>query len=217
MGDLSAPRLVLASGSASRRQMLTAAGVAVEAIASRIDEAAIKRDLDSGHGGTGEGAEWGREVARVLARAKASDVSTRAPGAVVIGADQTLTLLSDGGDAGSRSFDKPAGFAEAREQLQQLRGRTHVLCSAVAIVCDGAVVWEADDAAHLTMRVFSDAFLDAYLARVGDTVCTSVGAYQLEGLGLQLFETIAGDYFTILGLPLLPLLAELRRRTVITS
>ena len=218
MADPGTSRLILASGSASRQQMLRAAGVAFDVVASTVDEAAIKRDLDSGIGAAGMSIAHGRAVARELARAKALEVSGRERGATVIGADQTLTLLAASGlNRAARAFDKPAGLAHARDQLRQLRGRMHVLCAAVAVVCDGTVVWETDDVAHLTMRTFSDAFLDDYLARAGERVCSSVGAYQLEGLGLQLFETIDGDYFTILGLPLLPLLDQLRQRFFLAS
>ena len=219
MVDRSASRLILASGSASRRQMLTAAGLLFEVVPSSVDEAIVKRDLETRLGVGSTSLEFGRETARVLARAKALDVSAHDPHATIIGADQTLTLLPDGKSArgAGRSFDKPTSLVEARSQLIEMRGRTHVLCSAAALARGGAVISEIDATAHLTMRDFSDAFLDDYLARVGDTVCTSVGAYRLEGPGLQLFAHIAGDYFTILGLPLLPLLDQLRHHGVIAA
>lgn len=219
MGDRPVSRLILASGSASRRQMLTAAGLVFDVVPSAVDEAVAKRDLELRFGVGSASMELGRETARVLARAKALDVSARHPHAVVIGADQTLTLVLDdkSGRDTARSFDKPTSLVEARGQLIDMRGRTHVLCSAAALARNGAIIAQVDATAHLTMRDFSDAFLDDYLARVGDAVCTSVGAYQLEGPGLQLFAHIAGDYFTILGLPLLPLLDQLRHHGVIAA
>lgn len=229
MGEQPAPqlRLILASGSASRRQMLAAAGLRFDVMPSTVDEAAVKRRMHE------DEREWprplglGEAVAKELASAKALDVAAGNPGALVIGADQTLVLIErfDGrrvtGQEGyfevGQSFDKPADIVAARAQLVRMRGKRHVLCSAVALARGGVVVWRHMQHAHLTMRVVSDAFLDDYLSRAGDKVCTSVGAYQLEGLGIQLFEAIEGDYFTILGLPLLPLLAELRRHGVIAA
>ena len=219
MVDRPASRLILASGSASRRQMLTAAGLAFEVAPSGVDEAIVKRDLETRPGVTPASLEFGRETARVLARAKALEVSARHPHATIIGADQTLTrLLDETSPAGAgRSFDKPTSLIDARRQLIEMRGRTHVLCSAAALARDGVIIADVDAAARLTMRTFSDAFLDDYLARVGDAVCASVGAYQLEGPGAQLFADISGDYFTILGLPLLPLLDQLRHHGVIAA
>lgn len=162
---------------------------------SSVDEAALKIGL------------FGQPpfaVATQLAAAKAASVSEAHPDALVIGADQVLDL--DGA-----VFDKPADLPTARDHLRQLRRKTHALHAAVALACGGAIVWRHVESAQLTMRGFSDAFLDAYLVASGDRVLGSVGAYQLEGLGLQLFEAIDGDYTTILGLPMLPLLAELRR------
>ena len=132
-------------------------------------------------------------------------VSTRRRNALVIGADQVLVL--DGA-----LFDKPVDRADAAATLRRLRGRRHELVSAVAVVLDGATIWRHAEAAHLTMRPFSDDFLDAYLDAVGEAAYASVGAYFLEGAGIQLFSEIEGDFFTILGLPLLPLLAFLRER-----
>jgi septum formation protein len=212
MAEPKRPRLILASGSRSRREMLQAAGLDFEAVPSTVDEDAAKRAISAGAQTWSSPVGFAAAVAERLAGEKARDVSARSPGAVVVGADQTLALL--GGESG-KTFDKPSGLAEARNQLGEMRGRTHVLVSAVAVVRDGKVLWSHRDEAHLTMRDFSDAFLDDYLARAGEKVCTSVGAYQLEGLGIQLFESITGDYFTILGMPLLPLLAELRRQGIV--
>jgi septum formation protein len=197
--------LVLASRSPARRRMLEAAGLTFRVERPDVDESAIRSTLaDFDHYG---GAE---RVARVLARAKGEDVSRRLPGALVIGADQVLALDRE-------IFSKPADMAAARQTLRVLSGRTHRLLSAASLAIDGAQVWSHLDIASLTMRKLSDAFIDDYLARAGDKVCTSVGGYELEGLGVQLFERVDGDYFTILGLPLLPLLAELRARGVVAS
>ena len=202
-----APRVILASGSAARRQMLAAAGLSFDVIPSEVDEGALRYELDVElliHDG------FPQQVAQVLAEAKAVDVSRRHPGALVIGADQVLRLAGSNG-----VFTKPCSRTAARTQLRQLSGKTHLLHSAVVLALDGKVVWHELASSAMTMRDVSDAFIDDYLTRASDTVCTSVGAYQLEGLGIQLFEKIEGDYFTILGLPLLPLLAELRRLKVI--
>lgn len=214
MAEPMRPRLVLASGSRSRRDMLQAAGLDFEAVPSTVDEDAAKHEISSGTQSWSSPIGFAAAVAERLAREKAREVSARHRGAVVIGADQTLALL--GAESG-KSYSKPAGIAEARRQLAEMRGRTHVLVSAVAVVRDGKTLWSHRDEAHLTMREFSDAFLDDYLARAGEKVCTSVGAYQLEGLGIQLFESITGDYFTILGMPLLALLGELRRQGVVAT
>jgi septum formation protein len=143
-------------------------------------------------------------VAALLAREKARAVAAQRPGRLVLGADQTLAL-------GSRRFSKPADRAAAGEQLRALRGKTHALHSAVTVMRDGDVLFEFADAARLTMRLFSDNFLEEYLDAAADAVTASVGGYQLEKPGIQLFERIEGDYFTILGLPMLPLLDFLRR------
>lgn len=197
--------LVLASGSRSRRQILEAAGVAFAVDPADVDERAIREALQAD-----ANAVDSADVAEVLARAKAETVSRRRPAALVIGADQILAL-------GNEIFEKPHGLDGARAHLSRLRGCAHQLHCAVALAERGEVVWSHIDTADLTMRAFSPAFLDQYLARAGSIVCESVGAYQLEGLGVQLFERIDGDYFTILGLPLLPLLAELRTRGVLQS
>lgn len=188
--------LVLASSSAARARMLEAAGLAIETDPARIDERSIKAEARAA----------GRDVgdcAALLAEAKARAVAARHRGAWVLGADQML--LCDG-----VWFDKPASAEEARAQLQALKGRRHTLVTAAAILCDEAVRWRALDRAHLTMREFSDRFLDDYLARMGERVLATVGGYELEGLGAQLMARVEGDYFAILGLPLLPLLDFLR-------
>jgi septum formation protein len=187
--------LLLASKSEVRRKILAAAGVPIESRPAPIDERAIEARSNVHEAG---------EVARVLAGAKAHTVAAQMPARVVLGADQTLTL--DG-----RRFSKPTDRDAAREQLLALRGKTHRLHSALTVVRDGAVLFEHSDTAELTMRDFSDRFLESYLDSVGDSAFASVGGYQIESAGIQLFERIAGDYFTILGLPLLPLLRFLRQ------
>lgn len=189
------PALILASASPSRRQLLANAGLAFEIEPSGVDEDEVKRSL------LGERARP-QDVAETLAEIKATRVSARHPAAMVIGADSTLAC--DG-----RQFDKPPSLAAARRQLQALAGRTHELCSSVVVARAGVRLWHCNERALLTMRSLSDSFLDAYLARAGEAVTTSIGAYQLEGLGAHLFSRVDGDYFTILGLPLLPLLAFL--------
>lgn len=201
----SAPPLILASGSETRRQMLFRAGLTFRVVPADVDERAIERDVRE------EDPEAdGSEIAMRLAGAKAEAVSAKFPDALVIGADQVLTY--DG-----TVFAKPADVDAARKQLQELRGKQHQLHSAIALARNGEAIWEGVDVAVLTMRKFSDAFLATYLEEAGDKVCTSVGAYQLEGLGIQLFESIDGDYFTILGLPLLMLLDVLREEGVVVK
>jgi septum formation protein len=187
--------LILASQSATRKALLSQAGLAFEARAASIDERALEA----------EAAERGAdpaEIALVLAKAKA--VSATRPGAVVIGADQTLAL-------GQELLHKPEGLAGAKAQLNRLRGRTHRLNAGVALARDGETLWSHVESAELTMRDFSDAERDAVLRQEGEAILSSVGGYRLEGPSVRLFETITGDYFTILGLPLLPLLAALRQ------
>jgi nucleoside triphosphate pyrophosphatase len=191
----SAP-LVLASRSAARRAVLEAAGIPIELCPADLDERALEAAATTADP---------TAIAAMLARGKASLVGKSHPGRLVLGADQTLAL-------GSKRFSKPADRLAARAQLQALRGRGHELHAALAFVDDGAVVFEHVETARLTMRHFSDDFLDRYLDAIGDAVLASVGCYQLEGIGVQLFERIEGDYFTILGLPLLQALDFLRRR-----
>ena len=186
--------LILASQSRARQALLTNAGISFEAVTAEIDERAVQQA--SGLSAPGE-------IASLLAREKALSVSARQPGKFVIGADQTLAL-------GERLFSKPSGRAQAAEQLRALAGQRHELHSAVAVARDGKILFEAVAIAGMTMRRLGEAEIDVYLDEAGDAVTSSVGAYQLEGLGVHLFERIEGDHFTILGLPLLPLLAFLR-------
>lgn len=192
--------LILASKSAARSALLAGAGLKFETTGAGVDEDAFKAERLA----KGEGP---REVAVRLSELKALAVSRTRPG-LVIGADQTL-------DLGGRLIDKAASLAEARRRLEDLRGRIHHLHSGVAVAQAGRVVWSNVETATLFVREFSDAWLDGYLARQGETILSSVGCYQLEGEGVQLFDRIEGDYFTILGLPLLPLLEFLRERGVV--
>ncbi|MBB6011234.1 septum formation protein [Aquamicrobium lusatiense] len=190
-------KLVLASGSPFRKAMLVSAGVDVEAVPAEIDERAVEAPLQD----SGVSPE---DVAVILAEAKALEVSERRPGALVLGCDQTLSL-------GDEVFHKPAGMEGARRHLLALSGKTHQLNSAAVLVRNGEVLWRHVGIANLTMRKLEPAFIGRHLARVGDKALSSVGAYQIEGEGIQLFEKVEGDHFTIVGLPLLPLLSELRR------
>lgn len=190
--------IVLASGSVHRRMLLDNAGIAFAVDPSTLDERALEAPLAQ----SGAAPE---DVALILAEAKAADVSARHPGTLVIGADQTLSL-------GHERFHKPADMEAARRALLALSGRTHVLSSAVTLVEDGETVWRHVDQARITLRDLSPATIGRYLAEIGDAALTSVGSYQVEGRGIQLMERIEGDFFTIIGLPVLPLLAELRRR-----
>lgn len=196
-------RLVLASKSAARKAMLMAAGLTFEAMPAEVDEDGIASAMEHG-GGSVEAAD----IANALAAEKARSVSLSLPGALVIGSDQVLMC-------GRRRLSKATTREEARQTLEVLRGRDHELVSSVALAEDGNVVWQVVESAQLTMWAFSDAFLDSYLERAGDSILGSVGCYEIEGPGVQLFEKIEGDVFTILGMPMLPLLAELRRRGVI--
>lgn len=194
-------RLILASRSAARRSMLENAGVAFEARAADVDEAAIKAvstDLDP------------VALAIRLAEAKALAVSRDDPEAWVLGSDQTLAF--DGG-----LVSKAVSIAAARDRLRAMRGKTHTLHSGAALATKGEIVWSGADTARMKMRDFSDAFLDAYLAVEGEALLSCVGSYRLEGMGSQLFEAVEGDFFTVLGLPLWPVLAELRRAGAIAS
>jgi septum formation protein len=203
MVDLHRPRLVLASASPFRRRMLEAAGLTFRVVPADVDEAAVKGALQR------SGATL-PNIAHGLAAAKAEAVSAALPDALVIGADQVL-------GCGAEMFNKPASIAEAREQLLRLRGKTHELNTAVALAGGGKALWVHLETATLTMRPFSDAFLADYLARLGERVRRTVGAYAIEGLGIQLFERIEGDAFTVVGLPLLALLSELRTRRAIPT
>ena len=187
--------LVLASKSAVRHALLRDAGIPVEVAPADIDERAIEQRTDTGDAG---------DIAALLARGKARVIATRLPGRLVLGADQTLAL-------GARRFSKPPDLAAAGDQLKALRGRTHELHTSIALLREGTVVFEHREVARLTMRAFSDAFLAGYLEVMGSAVTTSVGGYQLEKSGIQLFERIEGDHFVILGLPLLALLQYLRQ------
>ena len=198
-----APRVVLASASQSRRMLLRNAGIEARHDVAAVDEDEVKRALRAEQASAAQ-------VAEALAELKALRVSARAPGALVIGADQTL-------DCQGQPFDKPSDLAHAGGHLRALRGKSHVLNSAVCVVRDGARLWHHIGEARLTMWNFDDAFIDRYLAAVGDKALNSVGAYELEGLGAQLFSRIEGDYFTILGLPLLPLLDFLRNHGAVPS
>ena len=186
--------IILASTSPTRRALLDNAGLAYAAVSPQVDE----RHLVAQH------ADWSpEETAMKLAEAKAIEVSTRFPDATVIGADQVLAL-------GHKAYAKPASIEECRQHLLELRGKTHALISAVVCARGGAAVWSHSSQALLTMREFSPAFLEQYLERLGTDCTTSVGGYKIEGPGLQLFEKVDGDHFTILGLPLFPLLSYLR-------
>ena len=189
--------LTLASGSQVRAALMRAAGLEFDIAVSGVDEDAIK----ARHGGTPDA------LALKLAEAKARAI---ARDGLVVGADQIL--VCDG-----VLFDKPKDMDEARQNLKKFRGRTHTLVSGTVLLDDGKPVWSLAEQVTLTMRQFSDEFLEAYLLDVGDDVLKSVGCYQLEGRGVQLFEGVNGDYFAILGLPLVPLLAALRARGAVRS
>lgn len=188
--------IILASGSAYRRDILRKAGVDFTVEASTLDERALEAPLQQ----SGASPE---DVAAVLAEAKAVDISARHPGFLVIGADQTMSL-------GDTVFHKPADKEAARRTLLALSGKTHRLNSAVVLVRDGEVLWRHVGVAELTMRDLDPGFIGRYLALVKERAFGSVGAYQIEAEGIQLMERVDGDIFTIIGLPLLPLLAELR-------
>ena len=191
--------LILASRSRARQTLLANAGIGFEAVAADIDERAVQQasSLSSAP-----------DIAALLAREKALFVSLRRPGRFVVGADQTLAL-------GARLFSKPAGRAEAAEQLRSLAGNRHELHSGVAVARDGKILFSDVSAARMTMRPLTDAEISAYLDEAGETLTSSVGAYQLEGLGVHLFERVEGDHFTILGLPMLQLLAFLRSQRLL--
>jgi nucleoside triphosphate pyrophosphatase len=192
--------LVLASQSKARQTLLANAGIEFESDPADIDERAIQ--ASSGLSAPGD-------IAKFLAREKAISVSIRRPTRYVVGADQTLALQA-------RIFNKPAGRAQAADQLRALAGHCHQLHAAVAVACDGKLLFEHVSMARMTVRPLRDAEIENYLKAAGDAVTTTVGAYQVEGLGVHLFEHIEGDHFTILGLPLLPLLAFLRSRHLLS-
>ncbi len=195
--------LILASGSTTRARLLADAGVPVLIDPAAVDEEEIRAAFHA------EGRD-ASACATALAESKAMRVSVRHTGALVLGADQIL-------DCSGRWFEKPTHIEAARAQLKALRGERHTLVSAAAVVRNGSVLWHTTDRAQLTMRGFSDDFLDAYIAAAGVDLLGSVGAYRLEGLGAQLFERVEGDFFTILGLPLLPLLDFLRGHGALLS
>lgn len=193
--------LILASASPFRSAMLKNAGIEFEAVAARIDERAVEQPLLEADLPPGD-------IAEVLAIAKAEEVSARKTGALVIGSDQVLSL--DG-----EILHKVEDMEGARRRLLQLSGKTHHLDSAIALVRDGEMLWSHVERAAITMRNLTPEFVGRHLAEAGETVLSSVGAYQIEGVGVQLFEKIEGDFFTIMGLPLLPLLGELRRQNAL--
>ena len=201
MAEPRVPRLVLASASSARRSLLEAAGLAFEVLPADIDEAGITQRAIAA-------CTSPRGIAEMLANAKAEAVGARRPDCVVIGADQVLALEGE-------IFDKPQDLAAARQHLARLRGKVHILHTAAALAVDGKSVWSGVEEARLAMRSFTDAFLAGYVASAGPGICRSVGAYEIEGRGIQLFERIDGDHFSIIGLPLLALLGELRRRGVL--
>ncbi len=202
-GEAGERNVVLASQAAVRAAMLRAAGLTFTVQPARVDEGAVKDAMRA------EDPE-GRQTARALAALKARRVSAGAPGAFVIGADQLLVC-------GDEWFDKPVDVADARGQLQRLRGRRHTLVTAVSVVRDGAEIWGDLACPALTMRPFSDAFLERYLERAGNGILACVGGYEAEGLGAQLLAEIEGDWFAVLGLPLLPLLAFLREHGLVET
>ena len=195
--------LILASASPWRAKLLRDAGVAVETMISGVDEVEMKASMRA------EGVP-ARDQADALAEMKARRVSARAPGVLVLGADQVLDFRGE-------AFDKPADRGAARKTLLRLRGERHELLSAAVIALDGAPIWRHVGRARLFMRPFSDEFLEGYLEQIGEDALHTPGAYMLEGIGAQLFSRIDGDYFTILGLPLIETLGFLRVRGVLTE
>ena len=201
MAEENTSEIVLASRSAARRSLLAGAGMTFRAVSAEIDERAVEAAI-------GNSGVTPAELAIVLAEAKAIEVSLRHPQALTIGADQTMAL-------GDRLFHKPDDMEGARRHLLALSGRTHELHSAVVLAKAGIAVWRHVDTARLTMRDLAPSAIGHYLAAVGETALQSVGAYQIEGRGIRLFDTIEGSHFTIMGLPMLPLLAALREHGLI--
>ncbi|RIA55180.1 Maf family protein [Dichotomicrobium thermohalophilum] len=199
------PALILASASPARVAVLRSAGVAFTQQPSNLDESSVREALRQEDEFTQAG-----DIAELLALTKATQISTAEPDALVLGADQVLAIED-------RALEKPLDFDAAREQLLELRGKTHVLHSAVCLCRGGQHLWTHVDTATMKMRDFSAEFVGRYLSLAGAAVLTSVGAYQLEGPGAQLFERVDGDYFTVLGLPLLPLLAKLREMEILLA
>lgn len=197
------PDLVLASGSKFRQSMLNSAGVDFRSHPASIDERVVEAPLL-------EAGTDAADIALVLAMAKADDVSQLFPGAIIIGADQTLSFENE-------LLHKAGSIDEARRRLIAMSGRAHELHSAVTLVRDGESLWSHVETCHMTMRDFDPAFVGRYAAQMGDALLESVGAYQIEGLGAQLFDRIEGDFFSIIGLPLLPLLAQLRKLELMDS
>ncbi|BCH64451.1 Maf-like protein [Agrobacterium vitis] len=193
--------VILASTSPFRRQLLEQAGLRFTAMAPDIDEREIEGRAEHQHVSP-------QELAQVLSCEKALAVSRQTPDGLVIGGDQVLAL-------GERIYHKPKDLSSARDQLLSLRGETHVLYSALALAKQGEVIWRHVSQARMTMRMFSETFLDDYLDRAGGAILKSVGGYQIEGLGVQLFSDIVGDYFTIVGVPLLPLMEKLRELDIV--
>ena len=197
------PSIILASASISRANLLRSAGIEFETIPAKIDEESVKTSLRAENTSA-------TQCAETLAELKAVKISQNHTNALVVGADQLL-------ECNGEWFDKPANIAGARAHLVSLRGQTHVLATSVVVALSGARIWHYSATPRLTMRGFTDSFLDDYLMRVGSAALLSVGAYQLEGRGVQLFSHIDGDLYTILGLPLLELLSFLRGHSVVSS
>lgn len=196
-------RLILASHSSARRRLLVAAGLRVECCDHGADEESLKRRYLAEKRGGGE-------IAEALASEKALSASRRNLGSWVIGGDQLL--FCEG-----KCYSKPSDLAAAAEQLRGLRGRRHSLPTAAALALNGAILWRYSETPYLMMRDFSDAFLADYLSRMGERTLSTVGGYEIEGEGAQLFDSVSGDLFTVQGLPLLPLLAELRRQGLVAK
>lgn len=193
--------LVLASGSAARADMLRSAGVEIEIVPSRISESAYKNRYIPGE-------DLPEQVAQALAEAKALAVSEGLPGRLVLGSDQVLVFEDE-------ILDKPENFSDARRQMRRLRGHEHALVSAAVLVRDGVAIWHGMGSATLHVRDYTDAFLDRYLAREGEAILSTVGGYRIEAMGAQLFDRIEGDYFSVLGMPLLEVLTALRDEGIV--